>query len=515
MSCANDHHHFVPCCPMHAMLRAGSMMAIGDTAPSDGPTRSFSDETAREPTRFADGDDARTRDLYEVVGKGCAIVICGGTVLPMAGGALPDHDVVAIDGVIRGVQPSGGSLPDDALVVDAVGKFVMPGLTDIHQHPPLRHLSDMYVAIAGPDIDADDLTLPYDMTMFMYLAAGITRLQVMAGTVEELALRAAIRTGRYRGPSMRIGMLVDGSPMMWSPLMSANANDAEGGRKAARTVAERGYDFIKPYSVLNAETHAALAAEARALGLEVMGHIPRSVSPEEAFAAGQTGVAHVFEYFYNDFTEDRSSIEARVRRAVASRAHGVTVQATLVVARMLEYDTGYRTEGVNFEDMMDPLLRKIMREDSPFIQSWRNDPHICRVGDNAYGLAVEMCQALLAEGVPLLTGTDCVPSSITGQHSLHHEFAMLVGDVGMAPIEVLKASTIACAEYQGEGATAGTIEPGKRSDLLVLDRDPTADIAATRAIDTVIIGDAVLRRDARERGLARLKAIYDAMPVPE
>jgi hypothetical protein len=519
MSCQHDHSHraLVCPCPTHAFLRLGMMMAGKQEEPDpDVPPPSYSNATATEPSRYADGDDSNTRDLFRVVEPGRPLVISGATVLTMASAEpLPNHDVIIVDGVIRAVQPQGQSLPGDAIIVDGSGKHLIPGLTDIHQHPPTAPIQGHMAGLVAPDASPDELTLPYDVAMFQYLAAGITRIQVMAGTVEELAMRAAIRAGRYRGPHMRVGMLVDGSPPMQSPVFSLIVNDREGGRKAARHIAEGGYDFIKPYSILNREAYTGLVEEGLALGMEIMGHIPRAVGPDEAFAMGQTGVAHVFEYFWNDADPDRSSAEVRARRVRASAERGVVVQTTLVAARMLEYDTGWNTEGVSFDDSYDPILRKVMREDSPFIEWFRSDPFLKAGGKDALGLSVAACQALVDAGVPILPGTDCVPSSITGQHSVHDELRMFVDLVGMSPLDTLRAATVECARYQGEEAVAGTVEVGKRADLLLLDANPLEDIGATRMIDTVILGHAILDRASRERGLARLKAAYDAMPVPD
>lgn len=499
------------------MLILGARMAIGEgQATPDGPQPSFREGPDRTPTAYAQGDDRHTRDLYEVAGRGRWVVVRGGTVLPMTGAApLPHHDILIRDGIIEAVQPSSADVPADALVIDAASRFTMPGLTDIHQHPPLRHITGMYAGMFGEHVTGDDITLPYDLMMFQYLAAGITRLQVMAGSPEDLANRAAIRSGRYRGPHMRIASPVIDSPAaIWSSAITWYANDAEGGRQAARAIIEQGYDHAKPYTTLGREAYFALVEECKALGIEVMGHVPASVLPEEAFKAGQTGVAHCFEYFYHHQGEQRFSPERVAERVRLSRDHGVTLQTTLQIARVYEYDCGLiPASDINFNDNLDPMIRSIMREDSAFIQGWRANPVLMAAADNIFDYSTQMCQALQAEGVRLLPGTDMSPSSITGDMSLHHELRTLVERGVMSPIEVLTAATAVAAEYQGEGATAGTIEPGKRSDLIVLAADPTADIANTTTIDTVILGDAILSSAARKRGLARLAERYGAMPI--
>jgi hypothetical protein len=338
----------------------------------------------------------------------------------------------------------------------------------------------------------------------------------MAGTPEDLANREAVRAGRYRGPHMRIASpVIDGPPAIWSTAITWLAGDADGGRKAAQLIAERGYDFAKPYTMLGRDAYFALAEECKALGIEMMGHIPSTITPDESFAAGQRGVAHAFEYFYHESGENRFRPEAIARRVKTSAELGVTLLTTLEIAYVLEYDVGFvPASEISFASTLDPVIRYLMRDDSPFLASWRNSPMMVESGRDAFAHSISLCQALYAEGVRMLPGTDMSVSAITGDHSLHHELQVLVDRVGMSPIDVLTASTRQFAEYQGNSDIAGTIEPGKRSDIVVLDADPTVSIKATTLIDTVVVGDAILRKEARETGLARVKARYDAMPVP-
>ena len=374
----------------------------------------------------------------------------------------------------------------------------------------------MFVGMIDGNPSADAITLPYDLTMFQYLTAGITRIQVMAGSPEDLANRDAIRKGHYRGHHMHIASPVIDSPAaIWSSAITWYANDEEGGRIAARQILEDGYDFAKPYTMLGREAYFGLASECKALGIEMMGHVPESITPDEAFLAGQSGVAHCFEYFLHGRGDKPFSPEIIANRVRLSKEFGVTLQTTFEIARIYEYDSGLIPPNeINFSDTLDLIIRMVMREDSDFIQSWCTNPVLMAGADNVFKYSVEICQTLHAEGVTLLAGTDMSASAITGDTSSHHEYRALVEYGVMTPAEVLKTATVRSAEYQGEGAIAGTIEAGKRSDLVLLDADLLVDINNSTKIDTVILGDAILQRNARERGLVRLQAYYEAMPVP-
>lgn len=511
------HAHFCPCTHHKLLMMMPMGMGAGPDMPApDGGAPSFTDGTAQRISHFAGMGDEHTRDLFEVSAPGQYILVQGATVIPIGmARALPDHDIVLQDGIIKEVRAAGQAVPEGAIIVDAKGCFVIPGLSEMHTHPTTNNTAAIWAPMMGEGVTADSLTLPYDLLMFLYLAAGITRIQVMAGTPEHLALRDAVRARRIRGPAMRVASpVIDGYPAIWSPDICWLIGDEDGARHAARQIAERGYDFAKPYTKLTARNYHAFASECRALDIEMTGHIPREVRAEEALALGQRGVAHTFEYFANLSDPERFDLDAFARRARMSVNLDVTAQSTLMVAYTFEYDVGLRPDGCDSEAFLDPVMRFLMNEQSMFIQGWRNNPEMVEQGRDNVKNSVAMAQALVAEGVRYVTGTDIPNPNGVARQSLHHEFEILHNDVGMSAIDILKAATIRSAEHMGEASRAGTIAPGMRGDLVVLERDPTIDISATASIRCVVHGDALLRRDAIDTGMARAKALYDAMPVP-
>lgn len=506
-----------PCCAMHAALMWPSGMAAGAGGPTalPGTAPSFTDVTLKEPTPAASAGDVNTRDLFEDAEPGRWVILRGGTVLPMTSVAsLPNHDILIRDGVIQDVRPGGAKLPEGSLIVDASGKFVIPGLSDIHTHPTLAPFADLFAPVAGPHVAGKDILMPYDLQMFMYLAGGVTRTEIMAGTAEELALRHSIRTGQIRGPSMRVASpVIEGYPPMQPSAIALIATDADGGRRAAQTIAERGFDFAKPYTRLNRETYTALAEECHRLGITIMGHVPKDVGVEDAIALGQHGIAHVFEFFWHDPPEMRGDPTIAARRAKLAADNGVDVQTTICAGYMFEYDSGFNPTDPRVKQFLNPLLNLLMDERSPFIQGWRSDPDRAEPGRHMGRHSVQMTQALLAAGARILPGTDMTGSNVLQGYCTHEELRLYVDEVGMTPLEALRAATRTCAEYHGEGAAAGTVSRGIRSDLVVLDRDPGVDINATREIDAVLVGRSILRREAIARGMARVRERYAAMPI--
>ena len=163
-----------------------------------------------------------------------AIAFERATVHTMAGSqALPNHTLVVRGDRIQALGPTVDlPVPADAQRIDATGWHLMPGLADMHTHPGTFTSAQMWAGMLG--VSADVMTLPYDLQMFLYLAGGITRIQVMAGTPEYLALRESLRSGRLRGPRMRVASpVIDGYPAVWSPTITWQVSDPEGGRTAA------------------------------------------------------------------------------------------------------------------------------------------------------------------------------------------------------------------------------------------------------------------------------------------
>ncbi len=512
-------HGHCPC--IFHKLTAYLPMAMGAAAGAedetlDGPIPSFTDGPTHELSDFLHRGNENTHDLFEVADAGRFIVVQGGTVIPMGSpDPLPQHDILIQDGVIKEIRASGEEAPDGAICVNADGCFVTPGFSEMHSHPATNNTSSIWAPMMGEGVAGANLTLPYDLLMFLYLSAGITRIQVMAGTPEHLALRDAVRAKRIRGPVMRVASpVIDGYPPVWAPDVSWLVGDEDGARHAARQIVEWGYDFAKPYTKLDARCYHAFAAECRALGIEITGHIPKSIRAEEALALGQRGVAHTFEYFSNPDDPERNNPDAYQRRARISANLDVTAQSTLLVAYAFEYDVGLRPDGCDPEAFLDPVMRYLMNENSPFIQGWRNDPAMVEQGRDNVKNSLEMAKALVAEGVRYVTGTDIPNPNGVARQSLHEEFEILNREVGMQPYDILKATTVHSAEHMGEETCAGDLAVGKRGDLVILERDPTKDITATKSIHAVIHGDAVLRKDEIAVGMKRVKEIYDNMPVP-
>ena len=413
------------------------------------------------------------------------------------GTSLAGMTVVAANGRITALGRDGSVTPPvGARTVDATGKFLIPGLWDMHVHA------------AFPGVDA--LFLP------LLVANGVTGVREMFSRLDWVdSARARVNRGDFPGPRMvASGHILDGTPPIW-PGSVAVATAAEA-RRAVDSLAAGGADFIKVYSRLSPEAFFAAAREAKAKGLPFAGHVPSLVSAAQASDSGQRSVEHLTNIIAGCSTQEQSYL-AELAAAVASPggwdsagkvsrgnlnllasyspercralarrfvSNGTWMVPTIAVLHSVAY----------LDDStlaLDPRLRYIP---PAFKQAWnpRTDfrfkmltPEDWKNRKAGYARQLELVTLLHAEGVKFLAGTDLSNPFIYPGFSLHDELASLVA-AGFTPAEALRAATIDPARYLGAADSLGSIVPGKRADLVLLGGNPLENIRNTTRIAAVM-----------------------------
>ena len=408
------------------------------------------------------------------------------TVVPMDRERLLErHTVLVQRGRIAVLGPDGTvSLPSGALRVDGTGKFLMPGLADMHVHP------------YNPDQFLD------------YLAWGVTTIAVLNGSRDALRWRAEVARGRLLGPTIyTAGPSLEGVPA-GNPTFLSTATP-ENGRLAVRTIATAGYDFIKVYMTLTPATYSAILAEAKARGIPVVGHIPPQVGVNGVLdAAGQVMIAHAEEFFREPVDSARREERTAdiVRRVKAARA--------TVIPNLVAYADYIRS----IRDLPAVLADPEMRYASPAAYSEKLPSHNRSIRPNPAqflagaerGLArMRPFVRMLSEaGVPLLLGSDTEFFGYAGQVA-HQDLQELV-TAGLTPYQALLAGTRAPGKFVAvnlRGASAerfGAVVAGERADLVLLAANPLEAIENTTRIEGVMV---------RGRWLpaARLRAMRDSL----
>ena len=408
------------------------------------------------------------------------------------GRILADRTVLVRGNRIAVLAPASDvTVPAGARVIDGHGKYLIPGLWDMHAH-----------VVAEEN---------WRWRFPLYLASGVTGVRNMGVTGEDsalalaLALRKRIATGEVIGPRLvTTGPLLDGAPGVW-PKSLLVTNAAEG-RHAVDSLADAGVDFVKVYQQLPRDGYFAIAAEARRRGVPFVGHVPMRISAEEAIGAGQRSVEHLLWVAYactSGGDSLRASVVASKRRpSAASWAHHDAARCRAIMTAMRERGTWMVPTFV--EAHVDPQ-RELARIDSMFADSalWRRMPAAVAAEwrasyprDRALLLDPDYLAFAAAVRASLedvrvvrpriLAGTDVGVPFVEPGASLHQELQLLVRHLGLTPLEALQTATIEPARFLGMTDSLGTVQPGKLADLVLLDADPLADIRNTTRIAGVV-----------------------------
>lgn len=416
------------------------------------------------------------------------------TVIDVTGGPTRRDTTVVITGDRISAIGTNISLPADAQVVDATGRFLIPGLWDMHVH--------WY----GRD------------TFTLFIANGVTGVRQMFGNSDLLRWRDQIAKGSLLGPRMIVASpIIDGPEPIW-PNSIAVSNEEEG-RKEVRRVKQWGADFVKVYSLLPRDAYFGIADEAKKHGITFAGHVPNSVSPEEASDAGQKSIEHLTGILIA-CSDKESELRDKLATADSPEARG-RVQATAletydqkkaadIVARFAKNHTWQcptltvlrGSAYLGNDSVRDGRLRYIPRQ---MQQRWSFRIANRSGGDNDGAKKVlqkqfEIVGAMQKAGVPILAGTDTGNPFCFPGFSLHEELALLV-IAGLTPVEALRSATLNPAKFFGLDQTLGTIEQGKIADLVLLDANPLLDIRNTQRINAVVSNGRLFDRKALDKML--------------
>jgi imidazolonepropionase-like amidohydrolase len=405
-----------------------------------------------------------------------AIAIENVSVVPMSKDGLVLHDATVVIAQGRIVSLNGPT-PKGAKRINGKGKWLIPGLMDMHVHLP----NDDQLPVETPRGEPPRLDFGTQDIMTPYVANGVTQILNMDSTPASVGQRNEIESGRVIGPHMALAAVVDGKRP--EGRIANNESDA---RQMVRDVQAEGYNFVKVYSRLEVETYLAIIDEANKRNIKVLGHIPEAFEGQldKAFIPGFGMVAHAEEFSkHSDKFEDADA----VRFAKLAKQSGTWVTPNLIAMHWIASQARSLDElkANPHNAYMHPLLQ------SKWVKANGYNPRLSKPSTVAYfDRMVEFHQrlvrALKAEGVPMVAGTDALLSGVVPGFSLHDELELLAG-AGLTNAEVLAAATRLPAQWLGVDKDRGTIEVGKRADLVLLDADPLANIANSRKIAGVFL----------------------------
>lgn len=401
----------------------------------------------------------------------------GATVLPMDGSPpIVDGTVVVRGDRIASVGPRASTSIDGARVVDVSGRWIVPGLWDMHVH-----------ALYDPALT--------DRLLALFVANGVTGIRDMGGRLDVLQdARARIAAGTLLAPRIfAAGPVLDG-PEPVIPEISWRVATAAEGRAAVDSVAAAGVDFVKIYTLLPRDAFFGVIERARELGLPVAGHVPADVTPIEAARAGMRSIEHL-----------RSEIEPYCSRAEPA-ACGELFAVFLEEGTWQTPTLAVRRNRAFLNDSTEVWRPYLRHAPASLLEEWRAQRAGRMERGEAYFVGarahhadeVFVTRRLDEAGIPILAGSDAGALFSLHGFTLHDELALLV-EAGLEPIDALRAATKEAARYLGVGGFLGAIAPGMKADLVVLDADPLADIRTTQRIHAVVLDGRLLTRADLDR----------------
>jgi len=368
-----------------------------------------------------------------------ATVITGTNAAP-----IPNATVLIRDGTIVSVGPSSSArVPAGTATVDVHGKFITAGLWDMHAHA-----------------SQTDWALPY-------LAGGVTTIRDMGGEDAFLVpFRDAVAAGQALGPRMLLACLVDGSgPQAFG---AVTADTPEQAVAVVRRYHDERCDQMKIYDYVKPDVVAAITAEAHRLGMTVTGHVPRGMTAESAVEAGFDHLAHMH-------LNGQSGSDASKAQIAFYKAHGTVMDPT-----MSWNELGGHAAATPIESFLPGVTRlpPTLRRQFASMSGGNGDPAAIRTRQLA---SLRLLKDAVDAGLLVVTGTDKGVPGFSLQRDIE-----LFADGGMTPLEAIQAATIVPARAMKLDKEVGTIEAGKRADLVVLSANPLEHIANIRSATAVV-----------------------------
>ena len=398
---------------------------------------------------------------------------------------VPNQSIIIVDDLIDAIgHYEKIEYPKGSMVINAKGKFLIPGLSDMHVH------------IDHPDV------------LKVNLAFGITTIMNYRGLPEHLILRELASDNKIFSPNIyTTGDYMEGYPATVPGFLSFdNSRDA---RKSVEEQKDKGYDFIKVYRNLDTLMHRAICNEASKNQLTVVGHLSPDISLQQSLAAGQKVISHAEELMYFFDNENDTTRIDELNELL--NEYDITFTPNLTIFRSLPLQV-QKLDSINsqpFVKYLQPALYQSWRKEFNFNHS-RGEEWALFMWDR-FRFLQKVTTEIHNAGVQLLASTDAPTSGAFPGIALHNELKEFV-EIGLSPYEALKTATVEPGKFIKKhvknSRDFGLIKKGYRADLLILDKNPLEDIQNTRMIHGLIKNGYWYPRDSLEMQLADLYEVY-------
>ena len=410
------------------------------------------------------------------------VAFVGVNVVPMDSEQIVNEQTVVIQGNrITAIGPAGEiEIPDGAVLVDGGGKYLMPGLAEMHGHiPPPNQPAEFTEAV-----------------LFMYVANGVTTVRGMLGADGQLDLRDRANRGELVAPNLYLA----------GPSFNDNSiNSPEEAVEKVRAQKAEGWDLLKIHPGLTMDEYDAMADTAREEAIRFGGHVPADVGLAHAIEMGQETFDHLDGYV--EYLEgDTGPVDDQQLADIVQKTKDA---GAWIVPTMALWETLMGTSDLDALTSFPEL--QYMPPDQ--VERWTGQ-HESRLSADGFdeGVArqiidsrMRILKALHDGGVPILMGTDAPQQFSVPGFSIHRELQVMAA-AGMSPYEIIRSGSVNVGEYFKDHDDFGTVEVGKRADLLLVNGNPLEDIANVADRSGVMVRGAWLPEDRIQERLAEIAA---------
>ena len=427
------------------------------------------------------------------------IVITDVIVVPMDRDSTIPHQTVVVRGekIVVVAPKDDVKIVDGTTRIDGTGKWLMPGLADMHVH------------------------FWNDKDLTMFVAAGVTTVRNMYGSDQHLAWRNDIAAGKRFGPSIVTATpIIDGDPPVWPGSIVLTKPEEVDSKVAA--LKAQGYDFLKPYARLEKPVYDALVAAGKKHGLTLQGHVPKAVGLEHAVASGQKSIEHldgwvealappeatkpVAENYWKTMARFVARAdETKIAAVVASMQKAGTWNCpTLIVTQRMSKldDVASIEKDTKWIGFISPEVRATWDPNADF-RLKSASPEDFSAMKTANRLREKIVKALAGSNAPLIVGTDTGNPFVVPGEAMHTEIELLVA-AGAPRTRVMRAATADAGKFLGKPGTLGVVAAGARADLILVNNDPLKE-PIPLVPDGVILRGQYLSKAELEKRLEELK----------
>lgn len=423
---------------------------------------------------------------------------------------LERHTVVVTGDRITALGPSSSTaVPAGATRIDGRGRYLMPGLAEMHAH-----------VVGGNNPNHEQLNRDI---LFLYVANGITSIRAMLGAPNQIPLREQLKRGEILGPTMYVS----------APSLNGNsAPTPDSGAKLVRAHKAAGYDFLKIHPGLSLETYDAIARTSKEVDISWAGHVPAAVGLRHALASGQSGVDHLDGMLEATMPD---SMYERLRRGpavpFAEQVNSVDPDRFAAVAAAIKAGSSWQVPTIlvweNLFSQAETPEQMGQREELKYVSAQARANYVTQKtnmlqGQRSNGITPELAakymdlrrralKALVDADVPLLMGTDSPQLFMVPGFALHRELA-IIASLGVSPFRLYESGSKNVARYVAEkleqDGRFGTVAVGNRADLVLLDANPLQAVENLKRRAGVMVRGRWVSSQEIDRGLAELARKY-------